>query len=88
MKTMILLAAASVFAVSCNPAKTQTTRVAHTASSSKPYPLDTCTVSGEKLGEMGAPYVINHEGQEVKFCCKNCLPKFEKDPAKYLAKLK
>ena len=85
---MILLAAASVFAVSCNPAKTQAVPVAQTSKPSKSYPLDTCLVSGEKLGEMGKPYVINHEGQEVQFCCKNCLPKFEKDPAKYLAKLK
>ena len=52
-----------------------------------PYPLDTCPVSGEKLGSMGAPVVYVHEGQEVKFCCKNCLPDFKKEPAKYLVKL-
>ncbi|HRX54423.1 MAG: hypothetical protein R3F31_10435 [Verrucomicrobiales bacterium] len=57
------------------------------AVSAKPYPLDTCLVSGEKLGEMGAPVVINHEGQEIKFCCKSCLPDFKEDPAKYLKKL-
>jgi hypothetical protein len=54
----------------------------------KPYPLDTCLVSGEKLGEMGKPFEIVHEGQQIKFCCKNCAPKFAKDPAKYLSKLK
>lgn len=53
----------------------------------KPYPLDVCIVSGEKLGSMGAPVVYVHEGQEVKFCCKNCLPDFKKEPAKYLVKL-
>ena len=53
----------------------------------KPYPLKTCIVSGEDLGTMGKPVVIVHEGQEVKFCCKNCKPRFEKDPAKYLSKL-
>jgi len=52
------------------------------------YPLDTCVVSGEKLGSMGEPFVITHEGTEVRFCCDGCLPKFKKDPAKYLAKLK
>ena len=36
---------------------------------------------------MGAPVVINHEGQEIKFCCKSCLPDFKEDPAKYLKKL-
>ena len=51
------------------------------------YPLTTCLVSGEKLGEMGEPYVIQYEGRTVKFCCKNCLKKFNKDPKKHLAKL-
>ena len=52
-----------------------------------PYTLDTCPVSGEKLGSMGAPVVYVHEGQEVKLCCKSCLPDFKKEPAKFLAKL-
>ena len=54
----------------------------------KPYPLGTCLVSGEKLGEMGKPVVFTHEGQEIKVCCKSCKPKFLKEPAKYLEKLK
>lgn len=54
----------------------------------KPYPLTTCLVSGEKLGEMGDPYVINHKGQEIKFCCKGCVKDFNKDSDKYLKKLK
>lgn len=53
----------------------------------KPYPLETCIVSDEKLGEMGKPVVFTHEGQEIKLCCKSCKPKFEKDPATYLKKL-
>ncbi|MDB6070663.1 MAG: hypothetical protein JWL81_1834 [Verrucomicrobiales bacterium] len=53
----------------------------------KPYPLETCIVSDEKLGEMGKPVVFTHEGQEIKLCCKACKPKFEKDPASYLKKL-
>lgn len=52
-----------------------------------PYPLDTCSVSGEKLGDMGDPVVKIHEGREVKFCCKGCIKKFDKDPAKYLAEV-
>ena len=40
--------------------------------SSKPYPLETCLVSGEKLGEMGEPYEIVYEGRQIKFCCKKC----------------
>jgi hypothetical protein len=53
----------------------------------KPYPLKTCVVSGEKLGEMGDAYVFVQDGQEVKLCCKGCLKDFKKDPAKYLKKI-
>jgi YHS domain-containing protein len=51
------------------------------------YPLKVCVVSGEELGGMGEPYVHNHEGVTVKFCCKPCLKKFNKEPEVYLAKL-
>jgi YHS domain-containing protein len=53
----------------------------------KPYPLDKCLVSDEKLGEMGKPYVFTYKGQEIKMCCKSCEKDFKKDPAKYLKKL-
>lgn len=53
----------------------------------KPYPLETCLVTGEKLGGMGDPYVFVHKGQQIKLCCKGCLKDFEKDPAKYLKKI-
>ena len=53
----------------------------------KPYKLDTCLVSGEKLGSMGDPVVFAYQGQEIKLCCKSCKPKFDKDPEKYLKKL-
>ena len=53
----------------------------------KPYKLETCLVSDEKLGEMGEPYVFTYEGQEIKFCCKNCRKDFDKDPKKYMTKL-
>lgn len=54
----------------------------------KPYPLDKCLVSDEKLDSMGKPYVFTHEGQEIKLCCKSCLKDFKKDTAKYLKKVK
>ena len=53
----------------------------------KPYPLDKCVVSDEKLGDHGKPYVFTHEGQEIKMCCKDCLKEFKKEPAKYLKKI-
>ncbi len=45
----------------------------------KPYTLETCAVSGEKLGGMGDAVVKEYKGQEVKFCCGGCVKKFEKD---------
>ena len=53
----------------------------------KPYPLKTCLVSDEKLGEMGDAYVFTYEGREIKLCCKSCLKDFKKDPAKYIKKI-
>jgi hypothetical protein len=53
----------------------------------KPYPLKTCIVSGEKLGSMGKPPVLVQDGQEVQFCCKNCIKDFKKDPQKYLKEI-
>jgi len=54
----------------------------------KPDKLTTCPVSGDKLGEMGKPYVLVYQGQEVKLCCSGCKKDFEKDPAKYLKKIR
>ncbi len=51
------------------------------------YPLTTCVVSGEKLGEMGDPYVFTYQGTEVKLCCDHCKAKFDKNPAKFMEKL-
>lgn len=70
----LILSAASVSAEDAKPAAVA-------------YPLKTCVVSGEELGSMGKPLVIQHEGKDVQFCCKSCLPKFKKDPAKYMKKL-
>ena len=60
------------------------------ATTAADYPLTTCVVSGDKLdGDMGAPfdYVYKQDGKPdrlVRFCCKNCLQDFQKDPAKNL----
>ena len=53
----------------------------------KPYTLKTCVVSGDKLGEMGDPYVYEYKGREIKFCCKGCLKDFNKEPEKYIKKI-
>lgn len=51
----------------------------------KPYPLATCIVSGDKI-DPSVPAVV-HKGQQVKFCCKACVKKFQANPEKYLIKL-
>lgn len=57
-----------------------------------PVEVDTCPVSGEELGGMGAPvrYVHHADGQpdrEVMLCCEMCIDRFKSNPARFLAKL-
>ncbi len=51
------------------------------------YPLDTCIVSGEKLGSMGDPVEYVHENRLVRFCCDGCVGAFEKDPEAFIEKI-
>jgi hypothetical protein len=47
------------------------------------YPLKTCVVKGEVIGEgEGVDYV--YKDRLVRFCCKGCIKKFEQEPDKYL----
>lgn len=52
-----------------------------------PYTLETCPVSGEKLGSMGAPVVKAYDGREVRFCCNGCVGKFEANKDAAFAKI-
>ena len=94
MKPLFIFSSLVLLLNACNKQEANTSSTppaapaaAPATAAAKPYPLEVCIVSGEKLGEMGKPIVIVHEGQEIKFCCDKCQPKFEKDPAKYLSKL-
>ena len=81
---------ASAFLASCAGSGTTATTTMTSATTSgdvKPYTRNTCIVSDNKLGSMGTPITKVYADQEVKFCCKPCIAKFEKDPQKYLAKL-
>lgn len=51
------------------------------------YPLETCVVSGEKLGDMGEPVDKVVENRLVRLCCAGCEKKLRQDPAKYIAKI-
>ena len=53
------------------------------------YSQKVCPVTHEALGgEMGDPIDYLHGTKLVRFCCKACVRKFEKDPDKYLAAAK
>ena len=60
----------------------------HSSSAAKPYPLKNCIVTDEALGGHGDVIAFNYQGQEIKLCCEGCREDFDKEPAKYLAKLK
>jgi len=51
----------------------------------KDYPLETCVISGERLGEMGEPKEIVVGGRLVRLCCGGCMSKVMANPAKCLA---
>ena len=93
LASLLVLAAAAlpVMAAHDHPADKSTTSDAAWLTKAKAeYPLKTCVVSEEELGGgMGdaVDFVYKQEGQPdrlVRFCCEMCLPKFKKDPAKYL----
>jgi len=81
---------AAVLAVGSFAARAASDSQKKPATTAADYPLTTCVVSGDKLdGDMGAPfdYVYKQDGKPdrlVRFCCKNCVKDFQKDPAKYL----
>jgi len=72
----------------CSGLAGATTPMADASTNTVPDKLGTCPVSGDNLGEMGAPLVFTYKGQEVKLCCKNCQAKFDKDPETYMAKIR
>ncbi len=46
-----------------------------------------CPVSGEPLGEMGAPIKVTAEGRSFFLCCKSCEADLKEDPKAVVAKL-
>ena len=52
-----------------------------------PYTLAECVVSGQKLGAMGEPVIHNYKGREIRFCSKEHIKVFEKEPEKYIEKI-
>lgn len=76
MKTTLILLAGAFLVLSAPTAEA--------SAKVKPYRSNMCAVTDNKLGSMGRVVTIVHEGQEVKFCCRPCVRKFQKNPQKYL----
>ena len=74
-------------------AMTAAVRPAATEFGGDPYPLDTCPVSGEKLGAEAVTVVLSGmsdktlDGTQVRFCCPKCEATFKAEPAKYVGKM-
>ncbi len=68
------------------PAKYEKEPAAYKAKLAAAYTYQTkCPVSGEDISP--AAYTELPGGGRVYFCCKDCIPKFKADPAKYAPKL-
>jgi len=80
------LMAANCAMPGCCGGMAETTTIAD--SKTTPDLLTTCPVSGDKLGEMGKPFTFTYKDQEVKLCCKSCKKDFDKNPEKYIAKIR
>ena len=79
----------SMGSMGCCGGMSQTATAVETNTNTVPDLLTTCPVSGDKLdGDMGKPYVFIYQGQEVKLCCKACKKDFDKNPDKYVAKIR
>lgn len=96
MKPALLLSLLAFGLASCAspvPAATAETASASakvtkkTAAKPKPYPLETCLVTGDDLDDMDDRVSTVYEGQTFEFCCKPCLKKFYKNPGKYVKSL-
>jgi len=84
MKTFVLAAAMSALFL-VPTALSAADKDATPAPATKPYSLDYCIVSGDKLDDK--PIVVVKDGQEFKLCCKDCIKDLDKDPKKFEDKL-
>jgi hypothetical protein len=68
------------------PTTAPTSAPATQASASLTIANKYCAVQSDH--EIDPKVTVASNGKTIGFCCKDCIPTFEKDPAKYLATLK
>lgn len=83
----LLITGAALFLSSC-ASTSGAGRAQTTLTGVKAYPRNVCLVTDNDLGSMGDEQRIVYQGQELKFCCAPCVDKFQKNPEKYLQKLR
>ena len=92
MKTRSFLAACTLFAALSGLALTSAP-IAGDSFKGEAFPLETCPVSGEKLGADAVTVILkdmkdaNLNGTQMKFCCGKCEAAFKADPEKYVGKM-
>ena len=62
------------------------TRPTTSASASLSIVNQFCAI--EQENKVDPDVTTTYNGKTIGFCCKDCIPKFEKEPAKYMATLK
>jgi YHS domain-containing protein len=97
MKRLIVSAALLVLAAGCgdksqppeqsNKAAMPTTMPAATQASATQKPINKyCAVDRDNEVDPTVTYL--YQGRLIGFCCDDCIPKFKKDPEKYMKDLK
>jgi YHS domain-containing protein len=80
MKSILTVTTLSLLCLSCKKATSG-------QKGPVPYPLDTCIVSDKPLYPKGEQIILEYNGHEIKFCSKDCKPKFLINPDIYVQKL-
>ncbi len=82
----ILAAVLIIFVTSCASSIPQPSQ--QELASARPYPLNTCLVIDRPLSETKKTYTKIYKGQQVKFCCTNCIIAFDANPDIFMKKIK
>jgi YHS domain-containing protein len=78
---------ASAFLVACSGEKKEPAPAPRTdaTASTALKPQTTCPVMGGKIDKK---FFVDYQGKRVYFCCGDCPAEFNKDPDKYMKKLR
>jgi len=84
----ILLGIATIATAAADKPKTPTTKPAATQPAAASKPVNKfCAVEGEDH-EIDPKVTVVYKGKTIGFCCKDCVEEFQKDPEKYVKRLK